>query len=214
MAEDIVTKIKELKNLPPEERIKRLKEIEEMNRKEIEEAHKLIQESEVEIEEQEKEKEQIPIPQVRAADIDMLVGEEERRVFATKRYVDVRRKADEETEPVERKTLTIDKNLEDTIFGESSIRLSPSQLEEHKQYQIRLATQVTSKDLYNMAVQAAGEVKQKLDERGYLSNQQMQEFETKFRDIAYAAVYKGPTADELAQKTLTLTGTMMKYTRG
>ena len=96
MAEDIVAKLKELRNLPPEERIKQLKAIQDQNRKEIEAAHKLMQESEAEVEQVAKEKEQMPIPQLRAHDIDMLVSEEERRLFATKRYVDAKKKVDDE----------------------------------------------------------------------------------------------------------------------
>ena len=222
MADDIISKLKEIRNLPPEERIKRLKEIEEQNKKEIEAAHKLLQESQDEIEEEEKEKERIPIPQVRAVDIDMLVSEEERRIFATKRYVDVKKKPDEENK--EKKQLSFDKNLEEALSEEPGVRLSRSQLEEHKQYQARLA-EMPSRDLYQMAGQLMSEVKQRLDERGYLSSQQMQEIETKARDIAYAALYqskssgthemyKGSRPSEDIRKTADITTNIMQYIRG
>src|SRR3989339_1420759 len=78
--------LSELKNLPPEERVKKLKEIEERNKKEIEKAHKLIQESMEEIEGEKQQKEQIPIPQVTSIDSGMLFGEEEKALFNVKRF--------------------------------------------------------------------------------------------------------------------------------
>ena len=57
----------DLKNLQPEERIKRLKELEAQKKKEIEEAEKAIKESESEISERIKWKEMVPIPQVAKA---------------------------------------------------------------------------------------------------------------------------------------------------
>ncbi|HIH11331.1 TPA: hypothetical protein HA241_04020 [Candidatus Woesearchaeota archaeon] len=53
-----------LRNLPPEERLRRLKRIEEEKKKEIDAARKAIQESEEELTEQDKIKEKIPIPEV------------------------------------------------------------------------------------------------------------------------------------------------------
>ncbi len=53
----------ELKNLPPEERIKKLKELEKQRRKEIEEAQKKIKESEDELRERLKWKDKVPMPE-------------------------------------------------------------------------------------------------------------------------------------------------------
>lgn len=79
--------LEELKKLPPEERIKKLKEIEERDKKEIEEASKLIKDSEGEIEHEQKIKEQIPIPQLKAIDISSLFTEDEKQMYATKHYL-------------------------------------------------------------------------------------------------------------------------------
>src|SRR3989338_11521327 len=57
MAED------DIKKLPPEERIKKLKELEKQRKKEIEEAQKKIKESEDELRERRKWKEKVPIPE-------------------------------------------------------------------------------------------------------------------------------------------------------
>jgi hypothetical protein len=86
--------IEELKNLSPEERIKKLKEIEESKKKEIEEAETLISESMREIG-AEKEKKDIPIPQMRADNIAQLLTAEERSMFATKRFVNARAATEE-----------------------------------------------------------------------------------------------------------------------
>jgi hypothetical protein len=80
--------IEELKKLSPEERIKKLKEIEENRKKEIEEAETLISESMRELDD-EQEKKEIPIPQLKADDISSLLTVEEKRMFATKRFVNV-----------------------------------------------------------------------------------------------------------------------------
>lgn len=213
MADDIVSKLKELRNLPPEERLKRLKEIEERNKKEIEEAHRLMQESENEIASDDLEKEQTPIPQLKATDIDSLVGEEEKRIFATKRQVSSRRKDDDEQKPA----LKIDKGLEDAL--DHGPRLNASQREETKMYQVRLAT-MPARDVYSMAGSLMQEVKQQLDERGYLSEQQRREFEVRAASFMYDArereqMYKGnERTAELIDKTTNLSKNIMQYIRG
>ena len=53
----------ELKNLPPEERIRKLKELEKQRKKEIEDAQKKIKESEDELRERRKWKDKVPIPE-------------------------------------------------------------------------------------------------------------------------------------------------------
>ena len=53
--------VDDLKNVPPEERIKKLKELEEKKKKEIEEAQKAIRESEQEITEKRKWEDKVPI---------------------------------------------------------------------------------------------------------------------------------------------------------
>ena len=53
----------ELKNLPPEERIRKLKELEKQRKREIEDAQKKIKESEDELRERRKWKDKVPIPE-------------------------------------------------------------------------------------------------------------------------------------------------------
>jgi len=218
MAEDIVAKLKELRNLLPEERIKRLKEIEEKNRKEIEEAHKLMQESEVEIVEDQKEKEQIPIPQLKVADIDMLVGEEEKRIFATTRFVDTKKKVSEDS--TETSAIKAE-NLEEELFGHSHPQgTNPRHIEEHWQYTARLA-EMPTRDVYNAASNLAQVIRSTIDDRGYLSEMQRQAFETRAQGIEYdlrqkELMYKGnERTEELIRKAAsTLTDVTRQYIRG
>ncbi|MBI2151718.1 hypothetical protein HYU21_03280 [Candidatus Woesearchaeota archaeon] len=65
----------DLKNLPPEERIKKLKELEKQRKQEIEEAQKEIKNSEEEINEKHKQQEKVPIPEVGKEDLEGLSEE-------------------------------------------------------------------------------------------------------------------------------------------
>ncbi|MEK6854468.1 MAG: hypothetical protein AABX60_03965, partial [Nanoarchaeota archaeon] len=71
--------VDELKRLSPQERIKRLKELEEERKKEIEQAEVLIKETVREIADAE-EKKRIPIPQARATDLSALGTSEEKQI--------------------------------------------------------------------------------------------------------------------------------------
>ena len=73
---DISTPMTEdLRNLPPEERIKKLKELEKKRRKEIEEAQKEIKKSESELTEKRNWFEKVPIPQIAQDDLTGLSAE-------------------------------------------------------------------------------------------------------------------------------------------
>lgn len=74
--------VDELKKLSPEERIKRLKELEEERKKEIAEAEELIRETARELADAE-EKKRIPIPEARATELSALNTLEEKQLVAT-----------------------------------------------------------------------------------------------------------------------------------
>jgi len=93
--------LESLKDLSPKERIKRLEEIKKRREKEIDDATKLLSESEVEMH----EREDIPIDQMRADTSGALAGETERELFRMKRFTG------EET--------TKEEKLEDTVFREA-----------------------------------------------------------------------------------------------
>lgn len=75
----------ELEKLTPAERIKKLRKIEEENKKEIEEAEKLIQRTETEIE-REQLAESVKVPETKPVDIGKLFEEEKGSLEATVRH--------------------------------------------------------------------------------------------------------------------------------
>ena len=122
----MVTKLNGIKKLSPEERIKRLKKIEEENKKEINEAEKIIKDSIREIDVKEKIKD-LPIPQIKAVNIESLFSPEEKEVFAAKRYKDlVVRHVEEETAEIP---------LEETVKQEEP-RATKEELAVHIQYHV------------------------------------------------------------------------------
>lgn len=91
----------ELKKLSPERRLKVLKELEEKSRQEIEEARKLMAESEREIEIKEEIERDMPVPQLAAVDVESLFTPEEKELFRTKRFIG-QKKEDEQAESREK----------------------------------------------------------------------------------------------------------------
>jgi len=163
----MVTGLKEIKKLSPEERIKRLKKIEEENKKEINEAEKIIKDSIREIDVKEKIKD-LPIPQIKAVDIESLFSPEEKEVFAAKRYKDLRvRHVEEETAEIP---------LEETVEQEKP-EITKEELEAHRQYQI-LANKLRREPTENV-VQELENIYQQAREGTGITGEQM--------TMAYAA---------------------------
>lgn len=78
--------VQDLKKLSPDERIKRLKELEEARKREIEEAEELIKETVQELEEAE-EKKKIPIPEARATDLSTVQTVEGKQLVSTHHFI-------------------------------------------------------------------------------------------------------------------------------
>ena len=139
---------KEIENLPPEDRIKKLKDLEKKSKDEIKKAQELIKKSEEELDEKEKQKRQIPVPLLKSVDIEHLFGEEEKGLFETKRYVSKKKK--------------VEKPLEETV-AEEEPKLTQEQIEQLQvQYQIKRDTEMDQiydriKEVYQQ-VQETGEV--------------------------------------------------------
>lgn len=98
MADDLINEIEDLKKLSPEERIEKLKQIQEKKKKEIEEARKLLDESVDELEEETEQKSKIPIDQLKADNAEMLLTLEDREIFTIKRFLSERELKDREGE--------------------------------------------------------------------------------------------------------------------
>ena len=162
-----MNKINDLKNLPPEERIKRLKQIAEEDKKEIEEAQKLLTSSEDEAQEEYDKYQNIPVPQMRAIDIGSLFSPEEKQMFAMKRPGEVQRLAsqeDKEQKPQQGKP------LEQTLEEEAS-QFRRQEVEQQQQYIHHLATATTASDLYH----GIADIGKQAHEQGYLSSDQQRQ---------------------------------------
>ena len=159
----MTTDLKEIKKLSPEERIKRLKKIEEENKKEINEAEKLIKDSIREINIQ-KEIKDLPIPQIKAVDIESLFSPEEKEVFATKRYENARQSHVEEE--------TAEIPLEETVEQERP-KIRREELEAQSQYQI-LANELRKERTENV-VQRVENIYNQIKETGEITREQINE---------------------------------------
>ncbi len=78
--------LQDIKKLSPQERIKRLKELEEARRREIEEAESLIKETVLELEDAE-ERKKIPIPEAKATELSTLETLEGKQLVATHHFL-------------------------------------------------------------------------------------------------------------------------------
>ena len=153
----MVTRLNEIKKLSPEERIKKLRDVEEKNKKEIEEAEKLIKDSIREINVKEEIKD-LPIPQIKAVDIESLFSPEEKEVFAAKRYKNSRHVEEETTEMP----------LEETVEQEKS-DITEKELEAQKQYQILELRREPTENV----VQEIENIYQQVRETGGVTGEQM-----------------------------------------
>ncbi|MDO8656034.1 MAG: hypothetical protein Q7K45_02240 [Nanoarchaeota archaeon] len=110
-----------LKNLPAEERLKKLKELEKKKKQEIEEAQKQIKDSESEITEKKKWVDKVPIPEVAQENLEGLSAEG-KQLLKTHKGTKEKMKEEDAPETTEKKkTEKKDKtvsNLEETILRE------------------------------------------------------------------------------------------------
>lgn len=181
-----MAKLDELKRLSPQERIRKLKELEEERKKEIEEAEKLIKESNVEIEEERKELERIPIPQLKAVDIQGLFTVEEKEMFKVKRFIDEEKIESLEEELKEKE----EKRLEETVKEEAERK------EEDGLDNNRLM------DNYNVVKDLFKEAR----EEHYLNQEKTEMLYQKMRDIDEAAHHYAAENKEVAHIRDTIRG--------
>jgi hypothetical protein len=138
----------DLKRLAPDERIRKLRELEQKKKKEIEHAGKLIKASEDEIDVSVEKKRKIPIDQLKSVDLGHLETAEEKDIFRIKRF-----RAQEAPEMPEAMTASpqeTGENLEE--ITESGAAAYPDAEDAHRQYQISLSQQPVQ-DIYNQARQ-------------------------------------------------------------
>lgn len=185
-----------LDNLPPEEWIKKLRELKEKKKKEIEEAEKAINESHEEISDQQKWVEKVPIPEFSKEDLVGL-SEEGKEILKEKGIVK-KEEVVEEKETIEKE----EENLEETVLKEDVPEVV------HPKYEIRDTEQL--KVVYKLSEEpvaqlytAAKELNQAVESKGYASR----EDEVRAQQINSALekrvkeVYGGSLTQEVAMKT-------------
>ncbi len=101
--------VKELRKLSPSERIKRLKELEEQKKKEIQEAEKLLKEAQTEENVEEEKKRQLPAPQMKAESLDTIETIEAKVLWAAKRGISLATKNIEVALPEEKLEETLER---------------------------------------------------------------------------------------------------------
>lgn len=163
----------EIKKLPPEERIKKLKELEEKRKKEIEEAHQIIRQSEDEIKERRKWAEKVPIPQVASEDFKSLSAEEKEIVRTHRGIKDKDRKGFEEE--VEESARKRKKESELEEITREQARQQPANEREallQSQYLTQLSQQ-PARDIYQEMMQ----ISQRVEDKGYISREEERRIE-------------------------------------
>jgi len=175
--------IEDIKKLSPEERIRKLKEVTEKDKKEIESAQKLIKQSEAEIEEERRMREQIPIPQMKAVDISQLFTQEEKDMYRAKQMVGPERGEEAEEKPLEQ------------AVEEEEVKLTE---EQQKEQQNQYMQALEGKPMENIYAGVANVI-QEAEEKGYFTQGQRN-----FVDAAKeAAQEKGYTGETIQRRLRT-----------
>lgn len=157
--------IDSLKKLSPKDRIKKLKELQQKNKEEIEQAQKMLlqAEDEASVEDQLRE---IPIPQLKAVDIGELFSPEEQELFKAKRFVSSKAKKGQEEGQEEKKAK---KGLES--IAETAPQMPREEERQQREYLSQLSRK-PAEELYGRAKELYSQFK----EQGYLSLEQQDEF--------------------------------------
>lgn len=164
-----------LKRLPPEERIKKLKELEQKKKQEIEEAQREIRDSQNEITDKKKWVDKIPIPEVAKEDLEGLSAEG-KQLLKTHKGAKEKSKEDssekEEGEGKKERQSRGASRLEETLLQEKSARASEVANIEYGQAakpsfsaEYKPLSQQPTMNLY----QEMNSVKQAIEEKGYIS---------------------------------------------
>ena len=176
--------LSDIKKLPPEERLKKLKELEESRKKEIEEARKLAAESEHEIALEEIRRD-IPIPQLKAVDVDMLFTQEEKELFKSKRFTGEKIKEQKEIIP-EQHLDQLEKMIEDEKEGIA--RFQREHPGKPQQYGMLLEKTIEAQNALGKIYDAA--------KAGNVTYEQMKTVEYLQDKTEQAMAYKGITDEE------------------
>ena len=173
------------KDLPPEERIKKLKKLKEEKEKEIAEAQKLIKESEEELTDRRKFKEKVPIPESAKNDLEGL-SKEGKEIL--KEQKGLREKvAEHEEKKAAAKTSKDDKKYDLESLAREQVELPPDVI--NSEYALQL-----SKEPMGNIYKEMGQIYKAVEEKGYISRE-----EEKRVEYLSSAVERKIEADEEGQ---------------
>jgi hypothetical protein len=137
--------IDELSNNTPDERIRKLKKIEENKKKELERVRNLLKESEFEIITEVEEKSRIPIGQLKSFDINNLLSPEEKEIYKIKHFKIEDSKEDDITDIMPENPTT---SLEDMTSDHKPDAKWDASQNPQRNYESSLRNQMTT-DIYN-----------------------------------------------------------------
>ena len=171
-----------LKNLPAKERLKKLKELEEKKKKEIEQARKLIKESEEELSERQKWKEKVPIPEFAKEDLKD-VSDEAKEILKS-RGVKEKKEDDEETDELD---VGEEENAEDSLEGAVARERVPD-VPATPQYGHHAPSvdyrPLEEQSIYDISQQMV-EVYKTVDDQGYMTYDQQKQLEYSLSEIEH-----------------------------
>lgn len=181
--------IKDFEKLPPTERIKKLKEFEERKKKEIAEAERLMQQSEVQIEQEMWKKNNLPLDQMKVFDEGMLRSPEEREMVKAKQYTsDV--KEHEEGSAAEQEM------LEEVLQKEEPRKLEEGALQQYGQKIDDLKS-----ELYKIEDRAeAGNSVYEDKQRAYEIHDQLEDMNQEYKSTADAIQHTINVGDRVIDK--------------
>ncbi|MBI2574593.1 hypothetical protein HYV82_01790 [Candidatus Woesearchaeota archaeon] len=104
--------LRDLRRLNPSERIRRLRELEEQKKREIEEAEVMLKESEKEAQADEEERTSLPVPHMKAMSPESIETIEAKLLWAAKRGVSLQQKEEEVAVPAAKAHLSLSEAVE------------------------------------------------------------------------------------------------------
>lgn len=157
-----------LENLPPEERIKKLKELEKKRKQEIEEAKKKIKESESELTARDEWIRKVPIPQISQEDLAGL-SKEGKEILAVHKGVKEKKEVED---TVEEKVIekTKDNFADLEALARENLNISP-------EFMQSAYTQHLSQQPMNDIYHEIKDIHKTVEEKGYISKEEERKVE-------------------------------------
>ena len=189
-----------LKNLPPEERIKKLKELEEKKKKEIAEAEKLIKESEKEMTGRDEWLRKVPIPEVGKEDFIGL-GVEGKELLKVHRGVSEKVETEENPEEINKRATKEQDSLEETISHEEIKPIQDVQYDiSHEQ--LNLIYKLSEEPVAHLYTEMR-DLNSQVEEKGYATREEVDRAQAigSALEKRIDTAYSGTPTEEVAART-------------